>query len=240
MSHAFLGRITKSYGELSAMLSDWGAQCEFIWVYEHQADEKVANTHCHIFVSNSQRDADGLKKLISWKRANIDKGNKGSSFKTYDPKYDKDTNGNWYNCLAYASKGNLEPVYANGVNANAIAANSRREWKSLADANANVSKKNMSNTDKQLLKHKKTQWDLVEDIRNQMKYNPIAPDRWIGDYNLAGERMSVPETVYTKLIAALEGYKIKAAEYELKRWMDTIMRVDPSFDSIRQNILSRY
>jgi hypothetical protein len=139
--YAFLGRITKPYCDLSGMFLEWSKQCSSIWVYEHEADDKVSRTHCHLFIIGSERDADGLKKLNSWKNLKIDKGNKGSSFKTYN-KINDLLNDGWYSFLAYCSKGNLLPKYANGENVNEIAEKSLANWvdnvSTKANANVNV------------------------------------------------------------------------------------------------------
>lgn len=140
--NAFLGRISKSYSDLSGMFLEWSTQSDFIWVYEHEADDKVSRTHCHILIINSKRNSEDLKKLVSWKKMEIPKGNTGSSFKMYKKIYDFGHEGEWYKALTYYSKGNLLPKFANGANADAIADRSRREWenviKKTANANANA------------------------------------------------------------------------------------------------------
>lgn len=119
------------------MFDSWAKQCTHLWVYEHEADEKVKRTHCHIFIMGSERDAEGLKKLVSWTKAKIPKGNSGSSFKMYNKTHDIINEG-WYAALAYASKGCLQPKMAFGENADAIAALSQTKWQSPADATANA------------------------------------------------------------------------------------------------------
>lgn len=127
MTHAFLGRISRSYSDISQLISCWAEQSEFMWVYQHDADDKVNTTHCHLFVIGSQRDAEGLKKLVSWKKMNFS-GNKDSSFKMYNKVFDIVNNGEWYNCLKYASKGVLDPVYIKGASALEIATLSKSKW----------------------------------------------------------------------------------------------------------------
>lgn len=105
-----------------------------MWVYQHDADEKVATTHCHIVVLDSERDAEGLKKLTSWKKLQL-KGNGGSSFKSYKKIYDLEHYMTWFECLKYASKGHLDPRLIHGDNAQTIADESRSHWNADADAN---------------------------------------------------------------------------------------------------------
>lgn len=137
MSHAFLGRISLRYDELSTMFIEWTKQCSQMWVYEHEADDKVSRTHCHILVIGSERDAEGLKKLSSWIKCNIPKGNSGSSFKKYNKIHDFEHNG-WFISLTYASKGCLQPKLAHGENADAIANASFAHWEDRESANANA------------------------------------------------------------------------------------------------------
>lgn len=141
--YAFLARITRPYGELSDLFNEWSTQCTRMWVYEHIADEKVSRTHCHVIISGSKRDFDNLKKLKSWHKLNIEKGNKGSSSKSYmktnDPHIyfivedlgqtvlqEKDY---WFECLKYASKGVVETLKFNyGPLSAEWAENSRKKW----------------------------------------------------------------------------------------------------------------
>lgn len=130
-SYAFLGRITRPYCDLSGVLLGWAEQCGHLWVYEHEADQTIKRTHCHLFALNSQRDADGLKKLKGWLGLKVDKGNKGSSFKAYNKIHDFDKDlqwKGWYTCLAYFSKGHLKPKLACGENAEEIAELSRQQY----------------------------------------------------------------------------------------------------------------
>lgn len=118
MSHAFLGRITRPYSDISGLLISWSLECERMWVYEHEADEEVNRTHCHFLVVNCQKDFDTLKERKSWTNFGF-KGNKDSSFKHYDPKYE-------YSKVTYMSKGNLDPVFSK--NDNGIAAECKGKY----------------------------------------------------------------------------------------------------------------
>jgi len=124
--YAFLGRISRAYNDISGLLIEWSEQCEQFWVYQHDADDKIATTHCHIFALNSKRDAEGLKKLVSWKRMKFS-GNKDSSFKSYNKIHDIEHQG-WYDYIKYMSKGNLDPVYYKGEHALEIATESKSHW----------------------------------------------------------------------------------------------------------------
>lgn len=119
-----------------------------MWVYEHEADEKVATTHCHLLIFGSERDAEGLKKLVSWTKSNIPKGNGGSSFKMYNKTYDILNAPNWYKALSYASKGRLQPKLAIGENADAIANESLANWREHETANVVESADGVANVRK--------------------------------------------------------------------------------------------
>lgn len=47
-------RLRLSYVELLPVFSLWAQSCENMVVYEHDADEEVATTHCHVLMINSK------------------------------------------------------------------------------------------------------------------------------------------------------------------------------------------
>lgn len=221
MSYAFLGRISKSYSDLSGMFLEWAEQCSSLWVYEHEADESVNRTHCHILALDSKRDADGLKKLVSWKASQIEKGNTGSSFKTYKPELG-------YQCLTYYSKGVLKPMLCSGLQASDIAEDHRTKWVQHPSPQAQVKQKNK--------KTKKSHYDICEEIRNELHYVEKLTAQGIWEY-----RIKDFDEVRRLLYKKLDEYRIRTSEYDMDRWVFTIIRNDPTYGaSAWERIKTKY
>lgn len=125
--NAFCGRITKPYSDLSGVFMDWTTQCGYLFVYEHEADEKVNRTHCHFLCIDSQRDNKGVKNVSSYKKLCL-KGNQDHSYKVYDPQFDGNHRGEWYEYIKYMTKGTLEPKLVFGDNALGICELSKSKW----------------------------------------------------------------------------------------------------------------
>lgn len=227
MNYAFLGRISRPFSDISGLIIDWSKQCKQLWVYQHDADESVSRTHCHIFVIDSERDAEGLKKLVSWKSLKL-KGNADSSFKQYKKIHDITTEGKWYNALKYASKGHLQPVYAHGDNANAIANESLAHWET-ADANANANANaNVSSVSKP---KRVTQYDISR----------LAQSAYMEQYT--EEIMGKPYLEFNalklgKIIASLLKANRMCAKYNIVAGIIQDIQCDLSPDRYWQKVLS--
>ena len=100
-----------SYVELSTVFSLWAKSCENMVVYEHDADEEVATTHCHVLMIKSKyATAEQYKRqfyevLTEEKR----KGNElwawtHKEFPNPDISY-----------ITYMSKGNLKPKFIQSI-----------------------------------------------------------------------------------------------------------------------------
>lgn len=224
--NAFCGRITRPYSDLSGVFSEWTKDCEYLFVYEHDADEKVNRTHCHLLLIGSKRDNKGIKNISSYKKLQL-KGNEDHSYKKYDNVYDKGHEGEWYEYVKYMTKGKLDYKLAYGHNADVICENSKLKWvepKSVEDKVVKVDKEK-----------KKDYWNVVLEVREQLTWVEVSD---LNSY-ITGSKKLVPkesyEQVYWLMVKSLEKHKIRAADYELKRWLHTIVR--NYSDKLAENIL---
>jgi hypothetical protein len=109
---------------VSGVIELWADTCDTLIVYEHEADEQVKTTHCHLLMTGSKyKTAEPLKRLF---------------YKTYPQYKSSDGNGLWswcnkdYPCpdfgfIDYMSKGVLEPKFVSGHDVEDIAAAKARQ-----------------------------------------------------------------------------------------------------------------
>lgn len=196
----------------------------------HDADPEFPHPHYHIVIETEVKEKAFWKRMM--KLFDQGKGNGHGAHTIWDGKIQACS-------YMFHENANANIIVQKGFTDDDIAR--------MRTVNANVQQrikdaKNGSHTEKQLAKHKKTIWDIVEEVRSQMRVytDPTGVHRFMGDMKLSGDMEYPEETAYRKLIDVLEKYKIRSAEHELKRWLDTILRIDPSFDLVKKNILSRY
>lgn len=112
-------RISRSYSELTAWIaSESYGSCV---VYEHEADNEVSRTHCHIWVKNVKCSTDTLKNHVKkfigkvapsdWYFTTV---NKSGDLWTDD-------------VITYMSKGTLSPVFVSGWSSDEIDS-FRQKW----------------------------------------------------------------------------------------------------------------
>lgn len=235
MVHDFIGRVTVPYDKLTELFRDWSLISQQIWVYEHQADSTVKRTHCHVFVKGCERTPDGLKKLVSWKRLNVEKGNAGSSFK----KYEKDPNDNVrvdkpelssYRCLTYMSKGVVNTLkMCKGEFANEIAENSRLLWKEPEQKKTAIGSDNY--------------YQLCMKIRESctMEYVVNTVDDFGHPIMECKKVIRDFDEMYNKLMDVLDENGIRTSEYDIDRWILTIVRSDVRMGKgVRERMRKKY
>lgn len=200
----------------------------------HKGTSDDPNPHYHLVIETNVKDK------AFWKRMthlfNKGKGNEHASHKPWDGKLEA------CSYMFHEEDDNANIIISKGFSDDNILSIKalNKEVKERID-NA----KRGSHTEKQLAKHKKTIWDVIEEVRTAMPKNVLQlrfEERIVfeGRMTVSGEREYPEETAYSILIETLEKYKIRANEHELKRWLDTILRIDPCFNLVKKNILSRY
>jgi len=99
-----VARITRSYQDLSELISNWATTATQILVYQHDPDEEVKKTHCHFLIQDCSIGQEGLKKRI--KHLIRLHGNEDWSFSEPYETTDK--------YVTYMTKGTLQPSYNKG------------------------------------------------------------------------------------------------------------------------------
>lgn len=110
-------RLSLPYVDLSGLCALWAEDCLQVIVYEHEADEGCATTHCHFLMIGCQVKEEALRRkfykalpqfkelkgnaLWSWEHSAWKKANPG---KDYD-----------LGLIAYGSKGHLRPKYVKNI-----------------------------------------------------------------------------------------------------------------------------
>jgi len=96
-------RISRAYEDIKDVIEDWEKVSAKLLVYQHDADEEVNRTHCHMLIQECELGIEGLKKRVKSKGF---MGNKDWSFTTPDENIEK--------YIIYMTKGILDPVYNKG------------------------------------------------------------------------------------------------------------------------------
>lgn len=112
--YAYVGRITRPYVDISGMVVEWSKYMERLWVVEHPEDEKVKQTHCHLFIYNSKSTSKNLKELKIAKEFKFD-GNKDWSFPAYNPVEDI-MNPDVFKYVIYMTKGKFDCKFSKNDN----------------------------------------------------------------------------------------------------------------------------
>lgn len=99
MKYSYVCRISLPYDEVQSFLVNWSTKITSLLVYEHEADEKVATTHCHFLIQDSEVQDEQLKRMARQKFPDL-KGNGSWAWKTYDPEKGK-------TYISYMTKGKL-------------------------------------------------------------------------------------------------------------------------------------
>jgi len=114
-SPAHAVRITLPYEDCKHVISMWAERSQRVIVYQHDADEKISNTHIHLALYGCEVKAEALKRM--W----IDCPGKGNEFWSWKD-YDEGTN-----YLTYMSKGHLAPVFVKNISEQQVE-ESRLAW----------------------------------------------------------------------------------------------------------------
>lgn len=197
----------------------------------HRGTNKDPNPHYHLIIETQVKDKAFWKRMT--KIFNKGKGNSNASHVPWDGKIDA------CSYMFHEDDDDANIVLSKGFTDSDILR--MKQVNSEVKARINDAA-NGSYTDKQLAKHKKTVWDVIMEVRMLMPSfeDGYGNTRFRGRMNIAGDTELPEETAYAILIEVLEKYKIRTAEHELKRWLDTILRIDPCADAMKKNILSRY
>lgn len=117
MSNAFLARVSRSFTDVSGIAFALAEGSEAIWVVEHPEDSGCSRTHCHFFVTGSQRNWDAWKNTAPFKtfiKQQVMNGNGDWSSKKYDATYDTHNATNVYEALKYMTKGEFKASFIGG------------------------------------------------------------------------------------------------------------------------------
>lgn len=226
-------RITSPYDTLTKTVETIAKHSENVIVYEHT---DASRTHIHMYVEGLTVSTDTVKNWVK-KELNITPFPKSDwAFETKITKGLKKGQPVDRSAIVYFHKGKFPVMYNKGFTQEFIEEQHGKSFK----------KEVKTIEEKKKEKKKINHWDIIEEVRSLIPRNPlgVCDDNgdvlWIGALNVIGERMTVPETAYKILIEVLEKHKIRTAEYELRRWLDSILRCSSSFDNVRRSILSRY
>jgi len=109
MKISYAPRVSMSYVELSELLKIWSESCESIIVFEHDKDEEIQTTHCHILMLGTcYATAEPFKRKFHEIIKTDRKGNELWSW------FHKDFPVPDLSFIRYMGKGSLRPSYYAG------------------------------------------------------------------------------------------------------------------------------
>lgn len=107
-------RISRAYEQIQEVVVRIEGVCKNLVVYQHDADEEVSRTHCHMLLVSCEVSTDTLK---NWFKKQLGDVNKTDwSFKAAATELDKMTG-----FMTYCSKGHITPRFNNLVDGAAVA-----------------------------------------------------------------------------------------------------------------------
>ena len=193
-SSDYVVRITRTYDELRDVIAKIGTKCQKIVAYEHTG----SRVHCHLLLVECKVSTDTLKNYVKEKLGVVDKSD--WSFKKCTEFYDK--------YITYMSKGTLQWKYQEGFEEEFLE-KKKSEW--VVKNEVHVLPSNKKN-------NKKDYWEIIMEVRSQLTFHNTS-GIWESRYPVQSN-----SEIYDMLIKKLEENKIRAADYELKRWFHTIIR----------------
>jgi hypothetical protein len=110
-------RVTVSYADASGLFQEWSKRCKEFVVYEHEADEKVSQTHCHLLMLGCQVKAEQFKRMYMEHFPH--EARKGNALWSWVHEFDEDRGDDAREALlkivTYYSKGKLQPKFVVGL-----------------------------------------------------------------------------------------------------------------------------
>lgn len=154
-------RITRTYDELHELLDS--IECDKIIAYEHQGDESVSRSHCHILLIGSKIKPDAIKTRYRKMYGDIERGD--WSFKKCCNEY--------LPTITYMSKGHIAPRLCKGFEPESIIELTNK-WVDPKLTNVRLEDGKLVKDVKE--KTKKTKRELLEIVRTRIEPGGMTRD----------------------------------------------------------------
>jgi len=226
-------RVSVSYADISNVILEWSKVCDQFIVYEHDADEEVATTHCHFLMMSSTVKEEALKRRF-YKLYPTDRlGNDLWAWKHKEhPNPD-------LGYIKYMSKGVLAPKFVKNISP-AIVDEFRQKW---VPKNPVSSVANKSDKPKDKSKEFYSICERVIEIARETPgvYENRLVESEFGSNSLMMKSVIVnPGKVYDILLKELKKNRIMTEINQLTRFMTTILREDANMgEEIKKTVFKR-
>jgi hypothetical protein len=220
--------IHKAFIDLSGLVQFWGTQCEAFAVAQHEADDDVPRTHCHMLIIQpiKKRNAfnEDLKKFFP--------GIDGRADFRLNVKTQKDKLGISRQGLWYLLKGDK---------------NALKFQKNFSELEVEEALKHFDPGQAKrepipkTKKETKTQFEIVEEIREQLQLSNTELVNYTSDVTTTQHNFKhTYDNIMNTILTTLDKYKIKTGMYDIERWFITVVRVDTVYrESIKAKIFSK-
>lgn len=197
----YSARVSLSYEDLSGVFTTWSESCEKMVVYQHDADDEVNRTHCHLLMLECKyKTPEALKRQLFNRLSVADKGNSFWSWKAdSDIKF-----------IVYMSKGKLRPVFVKNFSP-AELEELRLQWKEPTPKGNLLTEKKEST---------KTKYDLIEDMMKE-----------INDDDVDGKCSSyLADYLVRVVLKVLRKNRIVIGRYKVREYRDALLYYKPNLE----------
>jgi len=225
MPNAYFGYINRPFADISGVIRNWADISQKLLVYQHDPDDGCTHIHCHILALDVQLDTKQLYKRKDFRSLGLDGTKKEFGFNIFRPQL---------STVEYMTKGIFDPVFNKGFEQDELDAAKRLGYikpSKLANVNANVNQKKKSAKD--------THFDVCMRVRDMSLTKSALMRNADGEIINAKVFVSF-DNVYKNLLTVLDELKIRTSEYDMDRWLFTILRNDPYSDGIRDKFREKY
>lgn len=224
--------IHKPYSELTDISVLWADTCQAYAIAEHEADDEVPRTHCHILMIGCNHKKDYYQKKLALAFVGIN-GRKDFRFntQTHNTKDPITKKGLWYLMKGDAGALKFSKNFSNEEVEEALRHYDPQKAQRAISASTDS-------------KDKINQWKIVLEIREKLQIKNI--DLLSNGVQLVD--ISTTQATFSQdynhimdvILDVLDKYEIKTGMYDIERWFVSVVRQDQQWRSqIKDKIFSK-
>jgi len=222
--------IHRPFTDLSGLISLWSSKSEAIACAEHEADDEVPRTHCHILIIKYAHKRDNITKDIHKIFPDM---NGQKDFRTYtQTQKSKDPisrQGLWY--LLKGQEARLK--FQNNFSKQEVE-------EALKHFDPGQAKREKSKSESEKEKSKLNHYEIIEEIREQAKVKQLLShtmaDVASTQHHFIENYSEIMEIIFT----TLNKHRLKFGIFDLEKWFITVVSEDPRWKSmVKDKIFSK-
>lgn len=226
------GMVRMSFDDLSGLATLWAAKCDFFAIAQHEADEEVDITHCHMMIGSPSLKKDSYQKIMHKIGIDPGKGNHWIMDRTQKTKQPYSR----AKLLGYLLKGDpLRLKFSKNISPAEVEA-ATSEW--VEPGLGNSTKREPSQPAKKPKQENLTHYQTCQEILRKAKaehpewFKSDITTYFAEDEDEFTLRSDYHKHMWDLMIKELNRRKIRASINELERFYTTIMRNDHETKSL--------